>query len=354
MRTKYKKTDIFSTLLVVTFLLASQLLNLFYPQKVSALDFTNRSILVSSAVPLASVSHNFSFTYISTSSVGSIVFEYCENSPVETLPCSAPAGLDVSSAALSSQSGNIGFTVDAGNTTANKIVLTRPTVAGIATASTYNFSSIINPSTSGVTEFVRLSTRASTDGSGADVDSGSVAFATISPFNIATFVPPFLRLCVGVTVAVDCSTASGNSVNFGDFSVTQAKTTQSQLAAGTNSITGYNIFALGTTMTSGNNFIPALASPTLSQPGTSQFGINLKANSNPLVGQEPTGSGSGAPSTGYNTVNLFKFSPGDQIANSTQPSDFNLMTVSYLGNISSGQAAGIYSTTFTYLATADF
>lgn len=319
-----------------------------------ALDFTNRSIQVSTALPLATASHNFSLTYPSTGSVGSIVFEYCENSPLEDQPCTAPGGLNVAGATLDSQSGNIGFSIDATNTTANKLVLTRVPAAGVAVASTYNFSNITNPSTAGVTEFVRVSTYASIDGSGASIDSGSVAFATVSPFNVATFVPPFIRMCVGLSVAVDCSTATGNSLNLGDFTTSQAKSGQSQFAVGTNSISGYNVSVLGTTMTSGNNSIAAMGSPAASQNGTSQFGLNLKANSNPSVGQEPSGSGTGLPAAGYDTVNVFKFAPGDTIASAGTPTEFNQMTVSYLVNINSSQPAGYYSTTLTYLATASF
>lgn len=330
------------------------LLNLLPVPSVTALDFPNRTIVVSTAVPSAVANHNFQLTYASTNAVGSIVFEYCENSPLEDQPCTAPPGLDADSANLTGQTGNTGFIIDGLSTTANKIVLTRAPVAAATVASTYDFSNITNPSTAAVTEFVRIATYGSIDGTGSVIDSGTVAFATVTPFNVETFVPPFLRLCVGITVAADCSSASGTTLDLGDFSTSQAKAGQSQFAVGTNSISGYNLFAMGTTMTSGNNFIPALSGATASQPGSSQFGLNLKANSNPSVGAEPSGAGTGAPTTGYDTANLFRFNPGDNIASSSLPTDFNVMTVSYIVNISSSQPAGVYSTTLSYLATADF
>ncbi|MBI2285583.1 hypothetical protein HYU82_02060, partial [Candidatus Saccharibacteria bacterium] len=204
------------------------------------------------------------------------------------------------------------------------------------------------------TEFVRITTYASADGSGSFTDNGTVAFATLSPFSVGANVPPFLQICVAITVAPDCSTTSGDRINLGTLSSNSVKAGTTQFAVGTNSISGYTVFAEGTTMTSGNNTIAALSSPTPSFPGNNQFGVNLRDNSIPNVGSDPFGSGSGTPTAGYNTVNQFKYVSGDAIAQSTLPSDYNRMTVSYIVNISSSQPPGVYASTFTYLATATF
>lgn len=333
----------------------SILLLAFWPlAKVDAQQLTNRTILISTANPSATATHVFQFTFTSTSSIGSIAFEYCENSPVFTYSCTAPGGLDVSSANLASQTGNLGFSIDNVNSTTNKIVLTRPSVASLAVASSYTFSNVINPSAAAQSEFVRISTYASTDGSGSFTDNGSVVYATASPFNVGADVPPFLKLCVALTVAPDCSTMSGDIVDLGSLSSKVANAGVSQFAVGTNSLSGYTTFVIGTTITSGNNAISALTSPTPSFPGNSQFGINLRDNSNPNIGSDPFGPGSASPTTNYNTANLFTYNSGDSIASSPQPSDYNLMTVSYLVNVGSGQAPGVYASTFTYLATASF
>jgi len=321
---------------------------------IQALQLTDRSIQISTATPSAIAGHAFSFTYSSTSSVGSVVFEYCENSPLLSDPCTVPAGLDVTAASLGGQTGNTGFSIDAGNTTANRLVLTRPAAAALAVPSSYSFSNITNPSAAGQTEFVRITTRASTDGTGAITDDGGVAFATISPFNISTNVPPFIRLCVGISVAADCSSATGNSIDLGSLESNQTDSARSQFAAATNSVTGYGVFVLGTTMTSGNNSISALSSPSPSQTGVSQFGINLRANTNPLVGEEPSGAGTATVTSDYSGMNLFKLVDGDALTSAPTPTDYNRMTVSYLVNVSSTQAPGVYTTTLTYLATADF
>jgi hypothetical protein len=122
----------------------------------------------------------------------------------------------------------------------------------------------------------------------------------------------------------------------------------------TNDITGYVVFVLGPTLTSGSNIIPALPSPAASFPGTGQFGINLRANLIPPVGQDPVGIGTGVPAANYNIPNRFTYNDGDSITTSTLPSDYNRMTVSYLVNVPKKQPAGIYSSTFTYVATVEF
>jgi hypothetical protein len=313
----------------------------------------NRNLKISSGQASVVASHAFNLTPSTAGNIGSLVFEYCD-SPVYAYPCSAPPGLDLTGSILTSQSGNTGFSIDNGASTANKVVLTRGPSAANLIASQYVFSNVTNPSLADHVYFVRLSSYATADASGPLTDNGAVAFATVSPFNVGADVPPFLRLCVGITVSSDCSSSSGTSLNLGDLSSTSANAGQSQFAGGTNSISGYSVFALGTTMTSGNNSIAANNSATPSFPGNPQFGINLRANSNPAVGQNPTGAGTAAPAPGYNQANFFKFHAGDLITTDSQPSDFNTMTVSYLVNVPSSQPGGIYSTTVTYLAVATF
>lgn len=327
---------------------------LVYCLPVHAEQLTNRSISVSSAAPSAQSIHTFQFTYVTTGVLASVAFEYCTNSPIITETCSVPLGLDVSPAVLDSSSGNSGFGIDNIHTTANKLVISRTPASAITAPSTYVFSNITNPSTPNQTEFVRISTFVSADAGIPITDNGSVAFATNPLFEVGAYVPPYLRLCTGITVATDCSWSLGNSLDLGSLTASQANKVQSQFAAATNSPSGYVVFAVGTTMTSGNNTIPALGSPKIGVAGESQFGINLRANSSPAIGQNPTGLGTGVPTVSYNSPNLFVFRPGDAIASSAITTEYNRMTVSYLVNINKSQPVGVYSTTITYVATAQF
>ena len=320
----------------------------------SAVTLFNRSVTISSGAPSAIASHSFKFDVPTTSDIGSIVFEYCSNNPYFTDTCTAPAGMDATSATLNSQAGNTGFSIDSTDTTQNKIVLTRPTAPGITTSNTYVFNNITNPSITAPSNFVRISTHASTDGSGPNEDTGSVAFAIQNSFEVDAFVPPFLQICVGITVAPDCSATSGDSIDLGVLSSKRANDGQSQFAVATNDINGYTVFALGTTMTSGNYTIDSLATPTPSFPGTPQFGINLRANLLPPVGQDPVGLGTGVPAADYNIPDKFLFNDGDSIASSPLTTNYNRMTVSYLVNVPSNQSPGIYATTVTYAATVQF
>jgi len=109
-------------------------------------------------------------------------------------------------------------------------------------------------------------------------------------------------------------------------------------------------------MTSGSNIIPALPTQTISQPGVSQFGINLRQNSNPSVGANPENGqvASGSVDSRYNVPNQFRFVDGERVAGANGPSGFNRYTVSYMVNVDREQKPGVYASVFTYTAIASF
>src|SRR3990167_5048386 len=141
-----------------------------------AAELADRYIEISTAQPSANSTHTYQFTYATAGLTGSLAFEYCD-SPVFAYTCNAPAGLDVTAAIISSQSGNTGFSVDGINTTANRLVLTRTPAVATTVPSQYAIANITNPSTAGQVIYVRITTYASTDGSGSYTDNGAVAFA---------------------------------------------------------------------------------------------------------------------------------------------------------------------------------
>jgi hypothetical protein len=287
--------------------------------------------------------------------LGSIMLEFCSEGPIVGDPCTGPAGFKLSTGTLIAQSGETGFVVDLSSTD-NVLVLTRAPLATTATNVTFTMDNITNPSAVG-SYFARLQTFATNDASGPATDYGGLAFSMNQEVNITTTVPPFLYFCVGVSISgTDCTTATGDQVNFGDFNSLVASTAETQMVVSTNGPTGYVITANGTTLTSGINTIPAIAADDVSRPGTSQFGMNLRANSDPAVGEEPlsSGPGPGIPAAAYNIPNRFQFSPGDTVASSTAPDYPRKFTASYIANIAKAQEAGIYVSTLTYLATAGF
>jgi len=318
-----------------------------------AADLTNRSVQLSSSFPSEVVTHRFTLTTITPSNVGSIQFQYCSNSPIVADPCTAPVGLNVATAGIASQSGITGFSVS-GASTANNLIITRAPATEAPTVSAYTFSNITNPSTSNQIIYVRITVFDNINASGASIDRGSVVFVVDDRFDISAYVPPYMTFCVAVTVALNCSTTTGFLGDFGEFSESGPTSTTTQFAVATNDPTGYNTFVTGQTLTSGTNIIPALATQISSSPGSSQFGINLRANNLPSIGSNPDGIGTGLPAPNYNASNQFRFVDGDKIAGSTMTTDFNRYTVSYIVNISENQSPGIYATTLNYTSVANF
>lgn len=313
----------------------------------------NRYDKISTSVASATTIHSVGFTVGNLAvPIGSISIEFCSNSPIIDDPCIAPVGMNASTATLDSQQGEIGFSVY--SATANKIILGRPAVLPAGTPNEYVLNNILNPSTEG-SYYAKILTFTSTDGTGSRIEYGGVVFAIVLPITVVTEVPPYLQFCVAVNITQgDCSSAANVFIDLGEFSSTTPVKASSKFMTATNAANGYSITLTGTTLTSGNNQIPPLVPGSLSNPGNSQFGINLRANTNPSVGNDPSSGGSGTVSALYNIPNLFRFQSGDVLVTSPTTSDFQLFTVSYMTNVSTSQAPGYYATTLTYICLANF
>ncbi|HEX3568908.1 MAG TPA: hypothetical protein VHT70_04520 [Candidatus Saccharimonadales bacterium] len=316
----------------------------------SADRLNSRSLRIGSVDPSATTTHEFSFTYSGTNSVGSVTFQYCLD-PIPSDPCTAPTGVDVSGVTLTSQTGETNFSLY--SATANQIVISRPSAPAAATASDYLFSNAVNPSVKG-TFFVRISTYASNDGTGTAQDAGSVASSINQSISISTEVPQILKFCVGVTIGNDCSSAQGSFIQLGDLTSDNTAAGTSQFWVGTNAPGGFSVVTSGTSMTSGNNTISPLAQPTESAAGNTQFGLNLRANSNPGIGADPTGPGDAQPAPNYNVPNTYMFEPGGAVVQDASATNDRKFTVSYIVNVSPDQPPGVYSTTITYVCSATF
>ena len=340
-------------------------------QASAVIRFNDRSLFISSAIPGATTSYTLSFTYnnegVSTTTVGSIDLLFCYDpvpsepitptNPVDHHPCITPVGLDVSHAVLSNQTGESGFSILREST--NEIVLTRTPTPASETPSSYTFSNIVNPTDTTQAFAVRMSDYPTTDASGALINLGSVMSEVTNSIEIDTQVPPILDFCVAGQVNRDCSQESGdNNVDLGDlFSDTTADVT-SQMAASTNAHGGYVITANGPTIEAGTHVIPALTTPTVSAAGNNQFGINLRANTDP----EPVGSdidfNSITPDSyiapNYDTPNQYMYKDGDVVAGSSGVDLGTIFTVTYIINSSPDLHPAVYSTTITYICSGLF
>ena len=168
-----------------------------------------------------------------------------------------------------------------------------------------------------------------------------------------------LVFCTGTSITgQNCGTVAGSSVNFGTFDTLNAKTGTSVMAASTNGASGYSITVNGSTLTcscAGSPTIAAMSGSTnTSDPGTAEFGLNLRANATPTVGSDVSGSGSGTYGGDYGDPDEFKFATGESVATAGGATNANTFTISYIVNVPGAQAAGTYTATMTYIATATF
>jgi hypothetical protein len=342
------------TIAFAAVLLASLGAQLFSSYKVQAAQTPNRSLTLSTSEAAATnVTYTVGFTIAGSYNLGSVAIEFCEEDPLPDQPCTLPQGMDISAATLGAQTGVVGFNVVGG--TATRIILGRAPAGITPVPVTFTLQNITNPDTANHTYFARIYTYTSNNGSGFSVDDGGLAFSTANRLTISTEVPPYIQFCVAqVITGLDCSSAAGYLVDLGEFSRLSPKSAEAQMLVATNAAYGAGITVSGTTLQSGNNTIPAMAAPSGHTPGVSQFGINLRSNSSPNIGEDPVGPGVAAVAAGYNTPNQYKFATGDTVASTSTTTDLRKFTVSFVTNINQNQAPGVYSTTMAFICLANF
>lgn len=182
--------------------------------------------------------------------------------------------------------------------------------------------------------------------SGTFTDTGSLAMPIVSNgvVSVSGTVNPTISFAL-----------SSNTISLGTLTTGSATTGSHTISAATNAPGGYAVTYNGPTLTSGLNTIPVYTAGS-STPGTAGFGINLKANTTPSVGANPTtNSGTCGVATNYNTSNTYAFvaSTPTAITAVTAPADC-VFTASYVANISSTTPAGSYSAAITYVNTGTF
>jgi len=319
----------------------------------AAMRLQERSLYMQNNRPGATTTYKVSFRYMSLQTVGSVDMLFCVD-PIPYHPCVTPPGLDVSNAVLSDQSGETGYSIL--NQSTNHIVLTRPPNLISSNGSVYTLDGIVNPTDTDQAFSIRLRTHATPDATGAQIDFGSVRGQVTNGVVIETQVPPMLVFCVAQEVTENCGVT--NETRYADMGQLDSESTllaQSQMAVGTNASGGFAITANGTPMSAGTSVIDSPQVPTESIQGSNQFGLNLVANSEPSVGNDPEGIWANAiPSPDYSVSNRYKYVPGDVVAYSPNVSLMKKFTVSYIVNSSKDLRAGVYSTTITYIASGRF
>lgn len=346
------------------------------PTNVSAAQITGRKLTLGTSSPAASAAtttYTFDFTVPSTGTpIKSFDVTVCD---LAAGTCAIPTGFSVTSATLASQptgmGAGAGWTVSTA-TAGHLRILNASNATNPSGAQHIVFGNVQNPTTTNHTYFGRMTTYSDSAWT-TSVDAGTVAASTATQIILTGTMPESLIFCTGATIGTtggvpDCSTATAGSVTFDRlFSPTDTAVALSQMAASTNAATGYNITVNGATLTSGSNTVTAMSTAGAGVRGTSQFGMNLRANtvatSTPAFGTDITPASNttnyrGQPLTGYGTIDSFKYVTGDSIANSGNsvlgPSDAQIYTVSYITNVNGAQPAGTYTATLTYICTATF
>ncbi len=327
---------------------------------VNAAPIMGRSVTLSNSVGDAS---NVTYTLNTTialpttgTAVKSAEIKFCTT---PTGACTKPAGFANAASTLASQPTGLGaaagWTVNTATDGSLRIVN-----AANATNPTGNvaiiWNGVHNP-TANNTTFYGIITTFSDSSWITSIDTGSVALSTSAQIQVALTVNETLTFCTGTSITGEnCGTIAGSLVNLGNASTTSTATGTSVMAASTNGNNGYTITVNGTTLTSGSNTITAIAAGGTSAIGAKQFGINIYngANTTPVVGAARTGTGTGAASANYGTLNNFRFATGETVASVAGPTNANTFTIGYIANIDGITPAGAYTTNLTYIATANY
>jgi len=340
------------------------------PAGASGAQINDRKLTLSTSKQNATgVTYTFVFTIPSTSVLQSAKADICD-SPTGT--CNAPTGFTGASATNVQPTGlgaASGWTT--ADSTAGALRLkdssnaTAPsnTTQGV----TLTFSSVHNPNTTNTTFYARVATFTGSDYATGPVDSGVIAVSTANQITINAYVPETLTFCVyqAASGSPACpSNITSTTVDFGTLSTSVVKTGTSIVECSSNATEGYAITYSGDTLKQGARSIAAIGSTaTTSTPGSEQFGFNAVANTSPSVGADPTGTAPiGRAVSPFATANNFAFdtasvtTPANFADSGSTPGPTNktTWTLSWIANIQGITAAGNYSTTVTFVATATF
>ncbi len=278
--------------------------------------------------------------------------------------CTTPTGF-VNSSSLNQPTGlgdATGWTANNATAGALRISKTGNATAPSAAGSTVTLTNVTNPSSIG-TFFIRYTTYSDAAWTTA-IDTGYAATSIVNAITVTATIDETITFCVYNTGGT-CADTSTVPVGLGTLSIASTKTGTSKMDAATNAAGGLSITYYGDTLkNAGAQSIAAIGSTaTASTIGTSQFGINLAANSTPAVGTAPSGGTvtATAPYDGL-AANLNKFAyvvstattPQPIASSAGAPTNSTTLTISYIANINGSQAAGSYSTVVTYICSATF
>ncbi len=204
---------------------------LFQTKKADAAQMTNRSIQMSDAVASGGtvvsnigsgedVTYRVSFDAVNTTPAGSLVIDFCSNTPLIGESCTAPTGMDASAVVLSTVTGSVtaaGW--DEGTGSVSQVQLEKNSgsdIAGSGSLEVFDLTGIINPSTTG-TFYARMYTFANTTygtyasaaSPGNFLDYGGIALTTTALITITARVQENIVFCVSKADPATWTTTGG-------------------------------------------------------------------------------------------------------------------------------------------------
>lgn len=150
---------------------------------------------------------------------------------------------------------------------------------------------------------------------------------------------------------IDVIVEQGES-NLGTLRTDQAATKTMTVRIRSYLSDGYMLQLVGNPPKHPKHQLKAMTTRAASKPGTEQFGINVVANTDPVVGLNPVQVPSGEFSFGvveeqYAVPNMFKYVSDEVIARSDSESGRTDYTITMLINVSNRTPAGHYSGDFS-------
>lgn len=153
--------------------------------------------------------------------------------------------------------------------------------------------------------------------------------------------------------------AVNGSIDFGILYPNLTRTGTANIQVRTYLASGYNMLVTGSSPKYGVVTLSNLVTPTTSQAGQEQFGINLRQNTTPAIGADPvqipdSSFSFGVPSADYNIPNSFTYNDGAIVATSNKSSGQTNYTLSAIANVKGSTGAGQYTTNLSVVVVSTF
>lgn len=303
---------------------------IFDPTSAAAID-ARKVTISNSAGAATAVEHDYSFDPPGAGTIGEIEFLYCTTA---TGGCTAPTGLTVTAFTLDAESLTGAWAKDAANTTANKAIIDIATPeAPPAGAVTVDLGTITNPTANNTTYFVRITTYTTNTGA-TPVDTGTVAFATVSAVTVSATVAETLTFALGAS-----------SVALGELSTGAVANQTLTSTVSTNAADGYisTIKDDGNLRDGGNDINDAAGGTIVA--GTEEYGVGTSKTGQTIAEEADCAN------TPFNASGIT--SAAQQYASGTQVSSDGT-TLCFQATIGATTPTGSYSHLVTLVTTPTF